>query len=165
MALSGNINVGERKKFTAVVDQIAIETRMGTANVERFLQAVYVGESHIGHLWVNKSNDALKFKDVPFGAYVEFDAEVAPYRGKYAMEIRNIENVKVLEAPTMRVIVDLLRQKDADRARRGINNIGGVCAKCGKPAKSNRFRGYNRKGIAKEFCSEGCRYDYLKNEA
>lgn len=167
MPIDGDYKPGERRLFCAVIDQAAVESHMRTGAVERYLYAIYDKESgrNVGHLWLNKSKDANQLKDIPFGAIVQFEAEIAEYRARSDLyEVRNISNVKMVRKPTLARVLEMHDAKDADRVRRGLNFKVGVCAQCRSPTASDKYRGYNRKGMAQEFCSKGCRTEYLTKE-
>jgi hypothetical protein len=166
MPIDGNYKHGERRRFCAIVDQGAIERNMKSGQVERYLYAVYdrVTGRNVGHLWLNKTADAIQLKDVPFGAIVEFEAEVAYYRNRSDLfELRNISMVKVLRPATFERVMKMHEDKDRDRIRRGVRQSNANC-KCGGKAKSDRYRGYDRHGKAYEFCSDKCRKEFLRGE-
>jgi hypothetical protein len=165
MPIDGSYIPGERKVFCAVIDQAAVEKHMLTNAVERYLYAIYDKETgrNVGHLWLNKTKDANQLKDIPFGAIVQFEAEVAEYRARNDLfELRNISQVKMLRKPTLARVLEMHDAKDADRVRRGLNFKVGVCAQCGSPTASDIYRGYSSKGMASEFCTKECRTQYLK---
>jgi hypothetical protein len=165
MPIDGDYKPGERRMFCAVVDQGAIESHMRTGAVERYLYAIYDRSNgrNVGHLWLNKTKDAEQLKDIPFGAIVQFEAEIAEYRARNGLfELRNISQVKQIRKPTLARVLEMHDAKDVDRVRRGLNFKVGVCTQCRSSTESDIYRGYSSKGIAKEFCSKGCRTQYLK---
>jgi hypothetical protein len=165
MPIDGDYRPGSRHVFCAIVDQGAVEKHMGSGAVERFLYKVYDKASgrKVGHLWLNKTADAKQLSDVPFGAIVQFEAEVAQYRAsKTLYELRNISKVVVVRAPTLERVFEMYADKDHDRLRRGVNHREDHCALCGKKTHDNRFRGYSKFGKAAEFCSTLCRESYVK---
>jgi hypothetical protein len=167
MPIDGNYTPGERRMFCAVVDQGAVESHMRTGAVERYLYVIYdrVTGRNVGHLWLNKTRDAEQLKDIPFGAIVQFEAEVAEYRARNGLfELRNISQVKQLRKPTLSRVLEMHVAKDADRVRRGLNYRVGVCSHCGSSTESDIYRGYSSKGVASEFCSLKCRTQYLKTQ-
>ncbi len=164
MPIDGEYKPGERIQVCAVIDQAATESHMRTGAVERYLYAVYdrISGRNIGHLWLNRTSDANQLKDIPFGAIVQFEAEVAEYRARNGLfELRNISQVKLLRKPTLARVLEMHEAKDKDRIRRGISPRREMCV-CGKPAGTDRFRGYDSSGKSHEFCSEACRTKFLQ---